>query len=254
MHVHSLHCYFVKPGDNTVPIIHHVDRVRDGKSFCTRSVKAQQRGQAILTMQVSFHQTETGGFSHQYNMPDVPKPDELLSADELVRKYLESPKVPEKLRATFERALAYEIPIEFKPVNPFTYYARRLGTKKAFEAKQCVWVRATGYIGEDPAEAHMNLHRCVAAYISDWSLLGTAYLPHPRFKSGIIASLDHSMWFHTPFRADEWMLYECESPQAGGNRAMVSGRLWREDGTLAVTVAQEGLIRPYDEKHDKAKL
>ncbi|CAH1780113.1 unnamed protein product, partial [Owenia fusiformis] len=253
MHVHSLHCYFVNAGDNRVPIIHHVDRVRDGKSFCTRSVKANQQGTPILTMQVSFHINENGGFSHQYTMPDVPKPDDLLSSEELTRKYLETEELSAKHRAYLESSLAVEVPMEMRPVNPFTFYARRIGTTVAHEPKQMIWIRASGHLDDDPAEMHMNLHRCLAAYISDFSLLGTATLPHPDFRWGMGASLDHSMWFHTPFRADEWMLYECESPQAGGNRALVCGRLWKQDGTLAVTVTQEGLLRPYVPQ-DKSKL
>lgn len=133
------------------------------------------------------------------------------------------------------RIAAQEVPIEIRVVNPPT-----LKELQKLESKQMFWVRAQGHIGE----GDIKMHCCVAAYISDYAFLGTALLPHiPHHRAHFMASLDHSMWFHAPFRADHWMLYECESPWAGGSRGLVQGRLWRRDGVLAVSCAQEGVIR-----------
>lgn len=145
------------------------------------------------------------------------------------------PNLHKKYRVGLNRVAAQEVPIEIKVVNPPT-----LTQLQALEPKQMFWVRARGYIGE----GDIKMHCCVAAYISDYAFLGTALLPHQsKYKVNFMASLDHSMWFHAPFRADHWMLYECESPWAGGSRGLVHGRLWRRDGVLAVTCAQEGVIR-----------
>ncbi|KAK1157700.1 acyl-coenzyme A thioesterase 8-like [Acipenser oxyrinchus oxyrinchus] len=231
---HSLHCYFVRAGDPKVPVLYQVDRTRDGRSFSVRSVKAIQHGQPILICQASFHQSQPSPVQHQFTMPSVPPPEELHSVEELIQKYLSDPNLAEKYKLGLNNLLAQEVPIEIKPVNPPDIYHR-----VAMEPKKLFWVRARGHIGD----SDMKLHCCVAAYVSDYYFLGTALLPYPQHKTHFSASLDHAMWFHSSFRTDEWMLYECESPWAGGSRGLVQGRLWRRDGVLAASCAQEGVLR-----------
>ncbi|XP_037304222.2 acyl-coenzyme A thioesterase 8 [Pungitius pungitius] len=231
---HSLHCYFVRAGDPKVPVLYQVERTRDGRSFAVRSVKAIQHGQPILTCQASFHMQQPSPLQHQFTMPLVPQPEDLLTVEELIHLYLSKPDLAEKSKQGLNKLLANEVPIEIKPVNPPHSYRRT-----ASEPKKLFWVRARGHIGE----GNMKLHCCVAAYVSDFALLGTALLPYPNHRVHFLASLDHAMWFHSTFRADEWMLYECESPWAGGSRALVQGRLWRRDGVLAASCSQEGVLR-----------
>ncbi|XP_053545438.1 acyl-coenzyme A thioesterase 8 [Bombina bombina] len=234
VYVHSLHCYFVRAGDPKIPVLYQVDRTRDGRSFNVRSVKAIQHGMPILTCQASFQRVQDSPLHHQFTMPTVPPPEDLLTGEELIHKYLRDPSLVDKHRLGLNKILAQEVPIQIKPINPPDMFHRQ-----PQEPKQMFWVRAKGLIG--PGD--MRLHCCVAAYISDYSFLGTALLPHLQLRTRFMASLDHSMWFHAPFRADEWMLYECESHWAGNCRGLVHGRLWRRDGVLAVTCAQEGVIR-----------
>ncbi|PNI59805.1 ACOT8 isoform 1 [Pan troglodytes] len=235
VHVHSLHCYFVRAGDPKVPVLYQVERTRTGSSFSVRSVKAVQHGKPIFICQASFQQAQPSPMQHQFSMPTVPPPEELLDCETLIDQYLRDPNLQKRYPLALNRIAAQEVPIEIKPVNPSP-----LSQLQRMEPKQMFWVRARGYIGE----GDMKMHCCVAAYISDYAFLGTALLPHQwQHKVHFMVSLDHSMWFHAPFRADHWMLYECESPWAGGSRGLVHGRLWRQDGVLAVTCAQEGVIR-----------
>ncbi|KAM6948080.1 acyl-coenzyme A thioesterase 8 [Lycodopsis pacificus] len=234
LYAHSLHCYFVRAGDPKVPVLYHVDRTRDGRSLSVRSVKAIQHGQAILTCQASFHTLEPSPIQHQFTMPVVPQPEDLLTVEELIHLYLSEPDLEETSKQGLNKLLANEVPIEMKPVNPS--HSFRLAAR---EPKKLFWVRARGHIGE----GNMKLHCCVAAYVSDFALLGTAMLPYPNYRAQFAVSLDHAMWFHSTFRTDEWMLYECESPWAGGSRVLVHGRLWRRDGVLAASCSQEGLMR-----------
>ncbi|KAG7478088.1 hypothetical protein MATL_G00076600 [Megalops atlanticus] len=231
---HSLHCYFVRAGDPKVPVLYQVDRTRDGRSFSVRSVKAIQHGQPILICQASFHMQQPSPLQHQFSMPTVPPPEDLLTVEELIQQYLSNPNLAENAKQGLNKLLADEVPIEIKPVNP-PDFSRRV----AMEPKKLFWVRARGHIGE----GNMKLHCCVAAYVSDYSFLGTALLPYPNHRAQFSASLDHAMWFHSTFRADHWMLYECESPWAGGSRGLVQGQLWRQDGVLAASCAQEGVLR-----------
>ncbi|XP_056293321.1 acyl-coenzyme A thioesterase 8 [Pseudoliparis swirei] len=231
---HSLHCYFVRAGDPTVPVLYQVERTRDGRSFAVRSVKAIQHGQPILTCQASFHMLQQSPVQHQFTMPSVPQPEDLLTVEELIHLYLSKPDLAEASKQGLNKLLANEVPIEFKPVNPPSFYGRT-----ASEPKKLFWVRARGHIGE----GNMKLHCCVAAYVSDFAFLDTALLPYPDYRAHFSASLDHAMWFHNTFRTDEWMLYECESPWAGGSRGLVQGRLWRRDGVLAASCSQEGVLR-----------
>ena len=228
---HSLHAYFLLPGDPAVPIIYEVDRIRDGKSFTTRRVVAIQHGHAIFSMSVSFHNDEPG-LDFQVTMPDVPHPDALPSEAEIKQKIL--PQLPEAVRRYYER----ERPIELRPVE----FERYLG-KKIDNARFHVWIRTTGSLPDDPA-----IHQCVLAYASDMTLLDASLIPHGRtvFEQAIQpASLDHALWFHRPFRADDWLLYAQDSPSASGARGFSRGLIFTRDGTLVASVAQEGLIREH---------
>ena len=226
---HSLHAYFLLGGDPKVPIIYEVDRIRDGKSFTTRNVKAIQHGLAIFSMSVSFHVVEQG-LSHQFKMPDVPKPDALPTEAELKERVW--PLMPEAVRRYYKR----ERPIEIRPLE----YGRYLG-EKSEDGRFHVWIRATGKLPDEPA-----IHQCVLAYASDMMLLDAALIPHGRsvFSDDIMAaSLDHALWFHRPFRADEWLLYAQDSPNLFGSRGFSRGLIFTSDGTLVASVVQEGLLR-----------
>jgi acyl-CoA thioesterase II len=226
---HSLHAYFLLGGDPKIPIIYEVDRIRDGKSFTTRRVVAIQHGHAIFSMSVSFHVVEEG-LSHQIAMPDVPKPDALPSESEFRERIM--PLMPDPVRRYYERAR----PIELRVVE----IGRYLG--KAIEnGRFHVWIRATGPLPDEPA-----IHQCVLAYASDMTLLDSALIPHGRsvFENTIMAaSLDHALWFHRPCRADEWLLYAQDSPSMAGARGFSRGLIFKSDGTLVASVAQEGLLR-----------
>jgi acyl-CoA thioesterase-2 len=227
---HSLHGYFLLPGDPSHPIVYEVERTRDGGSFTTRLVKAIQHGRAIFTMSVSFHKSEAG-FDHQAKMPDVPPPERLPSANELMRRLIE--KLPESMRSYWSR----ERPIDMRPVDVTRY----LGRDKRQPLQQ-IWMRANGTLPDDP-----KLHQCVLAYASDFTLLDTALIAHGKllFDSDIqLASLDHALWFHRAFRADEWLLYSQDSPSAFGARGFCRGSFFTREGGLIASACQEGLMRP----------
>ena len=226
---HSLHAYFLLGGDPKVPIIYEVDRIRDGRSFTTRRVVAIQHGHAIFTMAVSFHVAEEGLF-HQMKMPDVPTPDALPNEAEMKERVW--PLMPEAVRRYYER----ERPIELRPVE----MGRYLG-EKFEDGRFHVWIRATGTLPDSPA-----IHQCVLAYASDMTLLDAALIPDGRSvfdKDIMAASLDHALWFHRPFRADEWLLYAQDSPNLSDSRGFSRGLIFARDGTLVASVAQEGLLR-----------
>ncbi|MET0538516.1 MAG: acyl-CoA thioesterase II [Xanthobacteraceae bacterium] len=226
---HSLHAYFLLGGDPAVPIIFEVDRIRDGGSFATRRVIAIQHGRAIFTMAVSFHRDEPG-MSHEAPMPQVPKPEDLPNEEDIKARVL--PIMPDPVRRYYER----ERPIELRPVE----FDRYLG-KKIDDGRFHVWIRATGRLPDEPA-----IHQCVLAYASDMMLLDSALIPHGRtvFEPTIMAaSLDHALWFHRPFRADEWLLYAQDSPNLSGSRGFSRGLIFANDGTLVASVCQEGLVR-----------
>jgi acyl-CoA thioesterase-2 len=234
--VHSLHAYFLRPGDPSVPIIYEVDRIRDGGSFTTRRVVAIQHGRAIYSMSASFQKMEEG-LEHQSTMPDVPAPEDLPSEAELKEKFLAH--APEAVRRYWER----ERPIELRPVDLTHYFSR----KKLVPA-QNVWVRASAALPDDP-----RIHTCVLAYASDMTLLDTSLFAHGTsvFDTRLqVASLDHAMWFHRPFRADEWLLYVEDSPSSSGGRGFTRGSLYTRSGELVASVAQEGLIRVREPKAD----
>jgi acyl-CoA thioesterase II len=226
---HSLHGYFLREGDPSVPIIYEVDRIRDGGSFSTRRVVAIQHGHAIFSIAASFHKPEEG-LTHQMTMPEVPAPESLPSEAELKERLID--RLPPQVRTYWER----ERPIEIRPVDLSRYLSpeRRVAT-------QLVWIRATGSLGEDLA-----LNQCVLAYASDFTLLDTALIAHGRFvfdPSLMLASLDHAIWFHRSFRIDDWLLYAQDSPSSGGGRAFCRGTLFTRSGELVASTTQEGLVR-----------
>jgi acyl-CoA thioesterase-2 len=229
-HVHSLHGYFMRPGDTKVPIVYEVDRIRDGGSFTTRRVVAIQHGQAIFSLEASF-QVEERGLDHQMPMPrDVPEPDTLMSQRALLEKFGEA--VPDGIRRYWER----DRPIEMRPVMLKHYTSR-----EKLDPQQNMWIRTTG-----PVPADRRIQAAVLAYLSDMTLLDTSTFAHGRaiFDRDIqAASLDHAMWFHRPCALDDWLLYAQDSPSSQGSRGFTRGSLFSRDGTLIASVAQEGLIR-----------
>jgi acyl-CoA thioesterase-2 len=227
--VHSLHGYFLRPGDASKPIVYEVDPIRDGGSFTTRRVVAIQGGQAIFTLEASF-QVEEPGLDHADAAPDVAGPDGLLSERESAERNAD--RIPEPLR----RIALADRPVEIRPVdltNPLRPTAQ--------EPTRRLWYRAAGALPDDQAA-----HRYLLAYASDFNLLGTSMLPHAVswLTPGMqVASVDHAMWFHRPFRFDDWLLFEMHSPSASGGRGLVLGRFFDRQGRLGASVAQEGLIR-----------
>lgn len=226
---HSLHGYFLRPGDPTIPIIYEVERLRDGGSFSTRRVLAIQHGAAIFALTASFHGREEG-LEHAVAAPSVAGPDALPDGEAL--QTMIRANVPEHFRGFFIRDRA----IELRPTDMRHYL-----TRDALAPEQTVWVRAVDRLPDDPA-----VHQAVLAYISDMTLLDTAFFAHgtnvfaPDLQS---ASLDHAMWFHRPFRADAWLLYATDSPSAQGARGFTRGFLFDEAGGLIASTAQEGLMR-----------
>ena len=227
--VHSLHAYFLRPGDPLVPIVFQVDRIRDGKSFTTRRVVAIQHGEAIFHLSASF-QPEEPGLEHQDPMPAAPEPESLPTWHDRMAPVID--KVPAEMRSWLER----DRPIDLRYDGEIAIFHA-----EPRPPRQQVWMRADGKLPDDPA-----LHACIVAYASDMTLVDTALLPHGvawADDTYMVASLDHAMWFHRPFRADEWLLYDLSSPNAYGSRGFSQGRIFTRDGRLAVSVAQEGLIR-----------
>ncbi len=226
--VHSLHAYFIRPGDPTVPIIYLVERVRDGRSFTTRRVSGVQHGETIFTLSASFHHTEPG-VSHADPMPDVPAPEDLPTTAERMAK----------LFGDSAREYYTSNPIDIRHVGPLTFEVTKDPSLRT--TRNLVWLRADGELPDDPL-----LHVCIMTYASDMTLLDSVMLAHGlSWADGSTkgASLDHAMWFHRLFRADRWLLYSQESPAAGGARGLARGELFTREGDLVVSVVQEGLIR-----------
>ena len=231
--VHSLHAYFLRPGDVKAPILYEVDCARDGKSFSNRRVVAVQHGRPIFNMAASFQAPEEG-LHHQAEIPDVPGPDDVADLSDVPEHVLKT--LPPQMR----RFLTRVRPIEMRPVEPMD-----LTTRAPREPVQHVWIRTVDELPDDP-----DLHRNLLAYISDYQLFGTTTLPHQiSWEAGNVqmASLDHAMWFHRAFRVDEWLLYSMESPNASGARGLAMGRFFKPDGMLVASTAQEGLIRIWPE-------
>ena len=229
---HSLHAYFLLPGDMAAPIVYQVDRTRDGRSFSVRRVQAIQHGRPIFTMAVSF-QVQEPGLEHQSPMPRVPQPEDLPTSAELREQWLAEVKdVPERVREIFRRPQ----PIDFRPVEPWNPLR-----PTAAPPTQAVWFRTIDRIPDDPM-----LHRCLLAYASDNNLIPTALRPHGKsWFNGqmIVASIDHAMWFHRDARVDDWLLYVMDSPSAQASRGFARGLIFDRQGALVASVAQEGLMR-----------
>jgi acyl-CoA thioesterase II len=226
--VHSLHAYFIRPGDPAVPLVYLVERVRDGKSFTTRRVTAVQHGNAVFTLSASFHRSEPG-LEHSDPMPEVPPPDDVEPTAIRIRRILG--------RSLDE--FTYDNPIDIRHVGPLTVEAERDPSLRS--ARNIVWLRANGQLPDDPL-----LHVCLMTYASDMTLLDTVLLAHgvSWFSGSVMgASLDHAMWFHRPFRADQWLLYVQDSPTASDARGLARGEVYTSDGRLVVSVVQEGLLR-----------
>lgn len=227
--VHSLHGYFLLGGDPAAPIIYDIERIRDGGSFTTRRVKAIQHGRTIFVMSASFQKYEAG-YEHRSQMPVVPPPEDLPSGASLMQQ-IES-HMPDNMRSYWKRPQ----PIDMRPVDLARYMSR-----EPREPVQHIWMRANGSLPDDLA-----LHQCVLAYASDFTLLDTALIAHGKLlfdKDIQLASLDHALWFHRPFKADEWLLYVQDSPSASGGRGFCRGSVFTRDGLLVASVTQEGLMR-----------
>ena len=230
-HCHSLHCYFLRPGDPKVPIIYEVDRIRDGRSFTTRRVVAIQHGKAIFSLAASFHLPEDGP-EHDVAPPKFPGPDGLKN--EVDHRATMADRLPEHIKKDFQRPR----PIETRAVNPKDFI-----NPEPRDPNQAVWIRAAAPL---PDDAPLALHQCLLGYASDMMLLDTAVLPHGLswFKGEVqTASLDHAMWFQRPFRADEWLLYVMDSPSSGASRGLNRGTFYDQQGHVVASVAQEGLMR-----------
>ncbi|MFF0708756.1 MULTISPECIES: acyl-CoA thioesterase [Gordonia] len=232
--VHSLHGYFLRPGNPDIPAVFLVDRIRDGRSFCTRRVTGIQNGEAIFTMSASFHVHGDEGIEHQDRMPPAPDPESLPDRAETLS---DDDSSVLKEWQNFDLRV---VPREDMVTNPY------------FAAQQRVWFRYRHRLPDD-----QTIHVCTLAYMSDMTLLGSSKVPHPGIEPQA-ASLDHAMWFMRPFRADEWLLYDQSSPSAGGGRALTQGRIFDRDGRLVAAVTQEGLSRtgrqmPADQhaRHDR---
>lgn len=222
IHVHSLHSYFLRPGDPDMPVVYDVDCIRDGRSFATRRVVARQKGEAIYNLSASFHKVEDG-FDHQAEMPDVPGPNEAPTPEDFgltPRDYLPTIWAPQGVPISIRQLQG---PDDWEPGI----------------IHQNMWIRANGSLPDGSI-----IHRLMLTYLSDLSLLGTAVRMHaPGFEKIMAASLDHSIWFHREFRADEWLLYSTTSPSASGARGFNIGHFFTEDGVLVASATQEGLMR-----------
>lgn len=229
-HLHSMHVYFILGGDPSIPIIYDVEAVRDGRSFTTRRVSARQHGEVIFYMTASFQIAEDG-LDHQEAMPAVPSPDDSMPLEDVMRAV--APDAVELFKAEWGGFQTRYVGDNRSSDDPSRSFVKTV---------QRMWFRADGRLPDD-----QNLHRAAFTYYSDYSLLGASLLPHgimlssPRIQA---ASLDHVIWFHRPFRVDEWLLYDQTSPSASGARGLSTAKIFREDGSLVATLAQEGLIRP----------
>ncbi|MFE9252433.1 acyl-CoA thioesterase [Streptomyces sp. NPDC007088] len=230
---HSLHAYFLVAGDPGAPIVYTVDRIRDGRSFTTRRVVAIQHGQPIFHLSASF-QTYEEGLEHQAPMPPAPGPQTLPTAQELLPRYGDAIGSPEVVRKLLQAREAVDL--RYVDAPPYA----TAGQPR--EPRSQVWFRTNGKLADDPL-----LHVCLATYVSDMTLLDSVLLAHGRggwvVGDVVGASLDHAMWFHRPFRADEWLLYDQESPSSSGGRGLGQARIYTQDGRLAISVIQEGVIR-----------
>lgn len=226
--VHSLHSYFLRPGDPTTPILYEVDRIRDGRSFTTRRVVAIQHGQAIFNLQCSFHVDEDPGLVHQAVMPHVPRPESLPAVPERLVPHLD--RLPNWFRLDRPR------PIDQRYIGDLPWLPTETGEKR-----QRLWIRADGELPDDPL-----LHAAVVTYASDMSAIDSILMPHEvhwEDGSAMVVSLDHCMWFHRQVKADDWLLVDQDSPNAYGTRGVARGLMFNGAGELVVSLVQEGLVR-----------
>lgn len=228
-HLHSLHAYFILTGDVNLPIIYDVETIRDGGSFNTRRVTARQKGRPIFVMSASYHK-EKEGLVHQSTMPDVPKPDDLSTDEEMLSPLKETNPIA-------YQAIVYPRPIEFRPVERYDILQ-----PQAMKPIRHVWMKSKEPLPDEP-----SVHQEILTYATDYNLLTTALFPH--LDKGVIgtyflASLDHVLWFHRDFRVDEWLLYCLDSPSASGSRGFTRGQIFNQQGELVASVAQEGLMAP----------
>lgn len=236
---HSLHGYFLRPGDPTVPVLYSVDRIRDGRSFTTRRVVAIQRGKAIFNTSISFHEPETS-YEHQVAIPEAPEPESVPTWAERVQEMID--RLPEEAQHWAPRPR----PIDLRHVELPTY----LGGEPSHDTS-LVWMRASRRLGDDSL-----LHQALLTYASDFSLLDNVVRPHGRkgeLGPLMMASLDHAVWFHRPLRMDDWLLYVQDSPVATGARGFARGTIFTRRGQLVASVAQEGLMRPARKPEDRSQ-
>ncbi|EDV25981.1 Acyl-coenzyme A thioesterase 8 [Trichoplax sp. H2] len=235
---HSLHLYFLRAGDPSIPLIYKVERTRDGHSYCSRNVHAIQQGLTIYSSQISFCKFEETVIEHQANMPNAPDPETLPTNEERLRRRLEH-ETDDNNRLLIKKSLASPIPIDIRRCKQQRVDIIQYPSHQSDPPYRLVWFKGIDKIGPELK----NLHSPIVGYASDYSILDTAMLPHANFRYTMITSLDHSMWFHLPVRADEWLLYEMQSPKANNGRVLVLGKFFTRDGQLAVSIAQEGLMR-----------
>ncbi|KAI8902561.1 HotDog domain-containing protein [Globomyces pollinis-pini] len=249
--VHSLHCYFLLPGDDSIQIVYKVDSMRTGRTYATRNVTAFQRGKVIFAMMVSYAVPEITHLRFQIQMPVVPGPNELTSDEDRLRSLLLDPRAS-KFHKTIELRLQQPIAIETKVV-PIT----ECNPPGEIPNKYFIWMKAKGTLPES-----MSVHQCVAAYCSDHQLLNTALVPFglasrvgkKKVQVSLMTSLDHAIWFHEPFRADEWLLYQMESDKSVSGRGFTLGKVWTQDGKLVMSLAQQGVIRAKTENDKEVPL
>ena len=233
---HSLHAYFIRPGDPKIPVIYQVDRARDGGSFTTRRVVAIQHGKQIFNMSASFHIDEDG-WNYQHPMRDLGAPEDWPNRDELRAQYVD--RIPERHRADFLR----KRPIELREVAPRDFF-----NPEAADDRNQLWFRMEAAKGQGPQMQH-----CLLAYASDMNLLGSSLRPHGLtwFQGKVMtASLDHAMWFHGPIEFSDWHLYDLDAPWTGGARGFNRGLIYAQDGRLVASTVQEGLMRPLQKRED----
>lgn len=249
--VHSLHAYFLRAGNDDLPILYHVERLRDGSSFSSRRVTALQKGHAIFTMSVSFQRMEQG-LEHQDAMPKVPEPENVPCLLDTYKQIVDDTRFSPRIRKGLARSMALPFPMDLRRVEPKNINERL----QKNPPRQLAWMCVQGRLPDS-----LMLHQCALAYLSDWSLLETALLPHGLHgwvqvegQTLQMASIDHAMWFHHPFRADEYLLYEMDSDAASGGRGLAFGKIFTRDGKLVVTTAQEGLIRVVKTPTDKTLM
>ncbi|KAI8376132.1 HotDog domain-containing protein [Radiomyces spectabilis] len=240
-HIHSLHSYFILPGNVEIPVIYHVQRLRDGRSFVTRSVTATQKGRAIFICSFSFaKQDDSISLNHQTIMPEVADPETLPSDTERLQQYLANNELSPKMREYIQKRIEESSPVDYRDLDVARQEDVFLSDKLAASEVSRRWFKTRGQLGDDA-----RLHACIIAYASDSGFIGTAARANgvPQRQIGMMASLDHSMWFHAPARADKWLLYDIRSPRTNSGRGVVLGSIYSRDGTLIATTAQEGIVR-----------